>query len=147
MNGIPVITLTKPVNPIYQLLFPVSPVAKARPRFTKSGRVYTPAATVNFENQLKWVFKKNKYSIEPFNELLSGPLWVRIVIYLDRPRTSKNKHPHVKPDVDNFSKAILDAMNGLIWHDDAQICELQAVKMYDLATRTPRILLEVMQLT
>ena len=33
-------------------------------------------------------------------------------------------------DVDNLSKAILDALNGLIWVDDRQVHSLHAIKAW-----------------
>jgi Holliday junction resolvase RusA-like endonuclease len=36
-------------------------------------------------------------------------------------------HPK-KPDVDNYVKMLLDAMNKKFWVDDAQICELRVIK-------------------
>ena len=38
----------------------------------------------------------------------------------------------VKPDCDNLVKAILDALNGVAWYDDAQIVDLQVKKEYSL---------------
>lgn len=36
----------------------------------------------------------------------------------------------VKPDLDNLTKALLDALNNIAWHDDAQIVDLQVCKGY-----------------
>ena len=38
--------------------------------------------------------------------------------------------PAKKPDTDNIAKAILDALNGLAYYDDAQIVELTVAKRY-----------------
>ena len=38
--------------------------------------------------------------------------------------------PTKKPDTDNIAKAILDALNGLAYYDDAQICQLEVYKFY-----------------
>ena len=39
-----------------------------------------------------------------------------------------------KPDADNYAKLILDALNGVLWRDDAQVVRLFAEKVYcDLA--------------
>ncbi len=34
-------------------------------------------------------------------------------------------------DLDNLLKGFLDAGNGILWHDDAQIVELRANKVYE----------------
>ena len=46
----------------------------------------------------------------------------------------------VKPDIDNLTKAVLDALNGLAWYDDAQIVELNASKTY---VEDPHILINI----
>ena len=38
--------------------------------------------------------------------------------------------PTKKPDADNIAKAILDALNGLAFYDDAQVVYLQVSKRY-----------------
>lgn len=39
--------------------------------------------------------------------------------------------PIVKPDVDNVTKAILDALNGIAFSDDRQIVQVTCEKWYD----------------
>jgi Holliday junction resolvase RusA-like endonuclease len=38
--------------------------------------------------------------------------------------------PTTRIDLDNVTKAILDACNGIVYKDDAQIVRLHAVKQY-----------------
>lgn len=66
---------------------------------------------------------------------MSGALAVHITYYIKRPKTVKRKHPIVKPDLDNYDKAILDALNGLAYQDDAQIVRKLSEKCYDLHGR------------
>ena len=33
-----------------------------------------------------------------------------------------------KPDADNEAKLVMDALNGLVWADDAQVVDLHVVK-------------------
>lgn len=43
---------------------------------------------------------------------------------------------HVKrPDVDNLAKLVLDGMKDA-WHDDSQIADIHAVKLYGKEPRT-----------
>ena len=44
--------------------------------------------------------------------------------------------PVVKPDIDNYVKAILDALNGVAFKDDSQIIALNAKKLYSDKPRT-----------
>lgn len=36
-----------------------------------------------------------------------------------------------RPDLDNLVKLVCDALNGIVWIDDAQIVNLTAIKRYD----------------
>ena len=44
--------------------------------------------------------------------------------------------PAKSPDLDNYVKLILDALNGLLWEDDRYIVEMHAGKFY--TTGDPR---------
>lgn len=71
---------------------------------------------------------------------LDCPLSVDLSIYLPRPKSAaKSKtRPDVRPDLDNYEKAILDALTQAgIWADDGRICELHSQKFYaDAAVKT-----------
>ncbi|WP_241685238.1 RusA family crossover junction endodeoxyribonuclease [Companilactobacillus metriopterae] len=52
-------------------------------------------------------------------------------------RRLNNEHlPTVKPDIDNYTKAILDGLNGYAWHDDNQIIQVKSTKLYSDKPRT-----------
>ena len=62
---------------------------------------------------------------------LTGSLFVLLVFVMPRPKRLcwKNKemprlHHATKPDLDNLAKAVMDALSGVAWVDDAQVCEL-----------------------
>jgi Holliday junction resolvase RusA-like endonuclease len=38
----------------------------------------------------------------------------------------------VKPDWDNVGKIVCDALNGVAWHDDAQIVDAHVEKRYGI---------------
>ncbi|RTK93079.1 RusA family crossover junction endodeoxyribonuclease [Candidatus Saccharibacteria bacterium] len=107
----------------FDLFIECKPEPKARPRVGKFGNVYTPRQTAAYENLLR-LYIKNKF--------MTGPLRVEIGIFLLKPKTSKNKFPVVKPDIDNYVKAVLDAMNGFLFKDDCQVVELYAYKQYSV---------------
>jgi|DEB0MinimDraft_10_1074344.scaffolds.fasta_scaffold327187_1 Holliday junction resolvase RusA-like endonuclease len=102
----------------------VDPVAKGRPRFTKAGRAYTPQKTKQFSKDVK------EYMEMYFIEKLEGALHVDLTFFIKRPKTVRRKYPTVKPDIDNFEKAIYDALNEILWHDDCQIVSHNVAKKY-----------------
>lgn len=67
-------------------------------------------------------------------EPLDGPLAVFAHFILTKPpslRGVRNRQfPSVKPDIDNYAKAVLDAFNGVFWHDDGQVTSLHVQKHY-----------------
>ena len=86
----------------------------------------------------------------------SGPVYVRVIFFLPRPRGHFGKGrnedklrgsapiaPHVKPDIDKLTRAILDALTGIVWHDDAQVVDLSAHKVYADDWRHPGAMVEV----
>lgn len=67
-------------------------------------------------------------------EPLSGPLELTIHFFLQKPK-SKPKYkawPDVRPDLDNYVKAVKDALKGIVYRDDAQVCVCVAKKGYAL---------------
>lgn len=45
-----------------------------------------------------------------------------------RPRRVHSEPDTYKPDADNEAKLVMDALNGLVWADDAQVVDLHVVK-------------------
>lgn len=66
---------------------------------------------------------------------LDGPVSVTLTVY--RPRKAG--------DLDNTFKVLLDALNGLAWHDDSQIEELHGYRHDD--KDAPRVEVEVKRLS
>lgn len=117
---------------------PGKPRAKGRPRMTKSGHTYTPKKTVEFENWVRCCW--------PGEPILEGPLWARITVTLAIPKSWPKKKrefseaglvwPDKRPDCDNIIKSILDALNGIAYHDDAQIVDVHCLKQYGAVDET-----------
>lgn len=64
---------------------------------------------------------------------VAGPMAVYIVVNVKRPKSVKRDAPVTRPDIDNYAKLVLDALNGFVWNDDSQVTELHAEKLYALA--------------
>lgn len=73
---------------------------------------------------------------------IPAPAPVSVTIYIQRhlPKQYQRKTEHVEqadtmtPDADNVAKAVLDALNGLAYTDDAQVVALHVVKLPRVAT-------------
>ncbi len=73
------------------------------------------------------------------------PVGIAIAFVFVRPKshyTSKGElragaptHPG-KPDIDKLCRAVLDALTGILYHDDAQVVSLNASKRYGVASMT-----------
>ena len=48
--------------------------------------------------------------------------------------------PTKKPDIDNITKVVLDALNKFAYKDDTQITEITAVKKY---ASTPKVKIKI----
>ncbi|MCM1059426.1 MAG: RusA family crossover junction endodeoxyribonuclease [Eubacterium sp.] len=118
------------------------PQGKARPRFDSRRKItYTPEKTKSYETLVR-----TSYRTQCRNELpLSGAVKAEIIAYFPIPKSAKKaeceameagaKKPTVKPDMDNIIKAILDALNGYAYKDDAAVVKVIAEKRYAAVPR------------
>jgi len=108
-----------------------TPKASVRVRFSPNGRVrsYLPKKT----HKAYEIIGCQVVEQAPL-ELFTGPLKVRIILFILRPKSVKTKYPISKRtgDVDNHSKTILDAITktAMVWHDDSQVVDLDIKKRY-----------------
>lgn len=101
-------------------------MGQARPRFTRAGRVYDPLAMKRHKAEIAAAY------LEQVGVKFGGALEVSVHAYKPLPkRTPKRvtrKAWTSKPDADNIAKAVLDALNGVAWADDAQVVRLEVHK-------------------
>jgi Holliday junction resolvase RusA-like endonuclease len=120
---------------------PGKPQGKARARtfYNPSlGRMQsiTPEQTVLYENLIKLSYQRVAHG----QMMDEGPLDVEIVAVFAPPKSASKKrkksmldgsiYPEVKPDIDNITKTVLDALNGLAYKDDKSVVWLSAIKVY-----------------
>lgn len=129
-----------------QLKFDIDPVAKARPRLGKYGNTYTPAKTAQFENLIGYMARVQLRQLNAMAPL-AGALKLKLRFFIMPPKRQARNFPTVKPDWDNFSKSLCDALNGIVWFDDAQIVKAEVEKLYDWTTKKGRIELVVEEIT
>lgn len=110
-----------------RIFIPVEPVAKGRPKFTKQGFCYTPKKTSHYEKQIKYHLEASGYG---FKEMYDKPIHLKLDFFIARPKSVKREFPCTRPDIDNYAKAVLDAMNGIVFKDDGQIVSLLLTKSY-----------------
>lgn len=117
---------------------PGDPVAQARPRAVKMGkgiRMYDPKPSADYKKYVATIAKQHAPK-----KILEGALGVKLKVYRQIPKSTTKKRrqamnegierPVVKPDLTNYAKGIEDALNGIIYHDDSQIIDLQIEKHY-----------------
>jgi len=108
-------------------------IPKERPRF--SGHAYTSKRTKGYETHIRgcamaalaqWRIDGRTNELKPerghrhWNAVRRFSL--NVVLFMQDRR---------RRDLDNCIKSICDALNGMLWDDDAQIDELYAFRRYD----------------
>lgn len=110
------------------------PQGKARPRFTRYGRTYTPCKTTAYEYEIREAFRKAGGKLTELPVKVQITAYYKIPISVSRSRAAKMDGgeilPTKKPDTDNIAKAVCDALNGVAYKDDAQVCSLVVEKVY-----------------
>jgi Holliday junction resolvase RusA-like endonuclease len=119
----------------YEFFIPGQPVAKGRPRFNSfQKRAYTPDKTANYERRVRSIIQAMLLQAgrrEPYQ----GSVGITFTFYMARPNSHTKKqrlaYDHLtRPDLDNLEKAIMDAMNGIVYKDDSQVCRKKSEKRY-----------------
>jgi Holliday junction resolvase RusA-like endonuclease len=122
------------------------PKGKGRPRFVRrTGHAFTPQRTASYEAMLRHEAALAMDERSP----LEGALRVQVGAYFAVPQSWSAKkraaalggaiRPTKRPDWENVAK-MLDAFNGVIWRDDAQVVSGLIEKYY---SDRPRLRVEV----
>ena len=120
---------------------PFPPTVLKRHRHRKMGGTYDPSRK---EKDDFVACVRTVHPLPTSNETrMSGPLRCELHFVSARPKSHfrTGQHAHeLKPsapahntdtkDVDNMIKFVLDALNGLLYHDDRQMVEVHAFKEY-----------------
>jgi crossover junction endodeoxyribonuclease RusA len=64
---------------------------------------------------------------------LDGPVGLVLVYRMPRTKSllkTRYNWPTVKPDFDKLTRATCDALKGIVWRDDAQVCSAAVLKRY-----------------
>lgn len=145
------------IDELIEFTVPAIPVAQPRQRhrlMNIGGKMlatnYTPIRDpVNSYKATVQMAAQNAMASAP----LSGPLRVDMVFVFPRQASKVWKsrpmprYPHVKkPDRDNLAKSTQDALNGLAWVDDAQICAGEIEKWHAAGDEQPHVEIRIRKL-
>jgi Holliday junction resolvase RusA-like endonuclease len=136
---------TEPDDILIKFIVDGDPGTKGRPRLAKSGRVYTPQGTKLYQGRVLRAFK-GQYAGEPWG----CPVGLSLVMVCKRPSVLRKRdvergwcpYSRNRPDIDNCLKAVMDALNGHLYVDDRQVCEVHASKVYAAIDESPHIFVQ-----
>lgn len=80
--------------------------------------------------------------------LFDGPLAVTITFYLPRPKTLPKRvlYPATRPDLDKLTRAVFDALSGVIIADDARVVEMAIGKRFATETDPPHAFIAIREM-
>jgi Holliday junction resolvase RusA-like endonuclease len=102
----------------------------------EDGRIVTKADCKNlaaWSQAVGWAARAARIKMAP----AGTPVRVTAVFQFVRPKSARGRlHPTVKPDSDKLGRALLDALKGVGFFDDAQVVWLELRKRYGPDART-----------
>ena len=102
----------------YSFTLPISPSANRYWQLRRNRIVVTEEAKA---------YKQEVYYLVKHYEPLVGNVAVNFTVY----------RPAKRGDLDNYTKVMFDALNGLVWQDDKQVVEIHSFREDD--KHNPRI--------
>ena len=133
---------------VIRIVVPGPPRGWERPADSPSGgkHRFTPKKMRAEQTAIGYIATAAMVGRVPFN----GPIDLRVGAFFPVPKSwSKAKRAAAlagtirhtsKPDASNVVKLLEDALNRVVWADDAQVCDLTIRKRY---SETPRLVVEV----
>ena len=107
-----------------EFVVPGRPVPKARPRTSRAGRtmhVYTPRETAQYEKLVGYAALDAAKGHSFFEEIA-----ISIKLFFKDKRYG---------DLDNYTKSILDGLQGVVFENDRQVCRLTVERHQDKEER------------
>lgn len=124
-----------------KLVIEGEPVSQARPRFGRGGHAYEPKECTEAKERIKEIADAEMYRQGFTQAHKDMPVALTCWFYRPVPKTKAlwlragMRHNIIAPtpkykDIDNCVKLVSDALNGVAFHDDAQIVELHGYSKY-----------------
>lgn len=132
---------------------PGSPIGQGRPKFSTingHAKAYDPEKSRNYKAYVRMLatqaMKDSGFT------MIEGPCCLSIDAYFEVPKSKSKKfreaalsgleYPTKKPDLSNIVKGIEDAINNLVYKDDACIVSLSVCKFYSEVPRVEVVISE-----
>lgn len=132
---------------------PGSPIGQGRPKFSTingHAKAYDPEKSRNYKAYVKLL--ATQAMKEQGFTMLEGPCCLDILAFFEVPKSKSKKfreaalsgleYPTKKPDLSNIIKGIEDAINNLVYKDDACIVSLSVCKFYSEVPRVEVVISE-----
>lgn len=122
-----------------------TPIPLERARHGK-GNTYDTSRNKSAKLAAAWEAKSAMASHKPFK----GPVKMRLSFMFEWPASYPKKRKQMchgnmkdtKPDLDNLVKLVKDALNGIVYDDDSQVCEITATKFFSQQEACTRVVVE-----
>lgn len=121
---------------------PGDPVPQPRPRVSTRGgfaRAYVPAQhpVHSYRRAIAAAAVEAGASVHGDGvEVVIDLVWARPKSHVRKSGVKPDAPQLPRADIDNATKAVLDALNGVAWHDDAQVRRIVVEKSYGTEART-----------
>lgn len=118
-----------------KLRIPIRPVPHQSVRMTRTGHAYQPKKIIDYKDEIKEIV--GQQLPDDFVVIPNGtPIRIdKLHYYFETPKSwSKKKKAETlwmvnKPDLhDNLNKALFDALEGLVWESDHNVCEMNDLR-------------------
>ena len=132
---------------------PGSPIGQGRPKFSTingHAKAYDPEKSRNYKAYVR-LLATQAMKDSGFT-MIEGPCCLSIDAYFEVPKSKSKKfreaalsgleYPTKKPDLSNIIKGIEDAINNLVYYDDACIVSLSVCKFYSDVPRVEVVISE-----
>lgn len=110
-----------------------------RPRYNfKTHTTFVPSKTKKCEEKIRKAYTGKKLDTKIYLE-------ATLIYEIPKSKTKKEKQrlleekycsSHAYGDIDNLTKTILDALNGIAYYDDSQVVKIKVEKVYGWEQKT-----------